>query len=161
MAQSIQFKKGNEDAYANQWYDVGDIFITLNATNPASRFGGTWELLCPGRTIVCVSTTDDEFSTVKKTGGSKTHGHQYGIQYSSLYGLPYGTDNRTIRTYNGANGTWSTLSGNGTTSEQGNNGVQERYGSTFTCAQYQSINNTTTSSNLMPYMAVYMWVRTA
>ena len=33
---------------------------------------GTWELIAQGRTLVGVDTADTDFSTVKKTGGSKT-----------------------------------------------------------------------------------------
>lgn len=37
-------KKANENAYMNQLYKVGDIYITTNSANPSTRFGGTWEL---------------------------------------------------------------------------------------------------------------------
>lgn len=53
-------------------YRVGDIIISVNAENPSVTYGGTWELLCPGRTLVCIDTGDSDFSAVKKTGGSKS-----------------------------------------------------------------------------------------
>lgn len=54
-------------------YRVGDCLISVNAENPAKNFGGKWELLCPGRTLVCVDTSQSEFNALKKTGGEKTH----------------------------------------------------------------------------------------
>ncbi|MDE6952734.1 MAG: hypothetical protein K2P09_02865 [Erysipelotrichales bacterium] len=57
----------------HQLYRIGDCLISVNAENPSKNFGGKWELLCPGRTLVCVDTSQSEFNTVKKTGGAKTH----------------------------------------------------------------------------------------
>lgn len=58
---------------AVQSYMVGDLLLTTRNENPTVRFGGTWELYGKGRTLVCVDTSDPDFNTVKKTGGSKTH----------------------------------------------------------------------------------------
>lgn len=59
---------------AKQEYKVGDIFLSFNATNPATVKGyGTWELVSKGRTLVGVDTAQTEFNTVRKTGGAKTH----------------------------------------------------------------------------------------
>lgn len=57
----------------HELYRVGDCIISVNSENPSKNFGGTWELLCPGRTLVCVDTSQSEFNTLKKTGGEKTH----------------------------------------------------------------------------------------
>lgn len=111
-----------------------------------------------GRVVIHPDGSTD-FIKLGTTGGYKTHCHQYGIQYSSLYGSPYGNDNRTIRTYNGLNNSWSTLTRNGSSTETGNNGVQERYGSSFSCAQYQSINNTTDETSLQPYICGYYVIK--
>ena len=53
-------------------YPIGSVIISMDAENPSVRFGGTWELIGPGRTIVCVDENQKEFETEKKTGGSKT-----------------------------------------------------------------------------------------
>lgn len=53
-------------------YRIGDCIISVNAENPSKNFGGTWQLLCPGRTLVCVDTNDGDFNSLKKTGGSKS-----------------------------------------------------------------------------------------
>lgn len=53
-------------------YRVGDVMISTNSQNPSAFFGGTWQLLCPGRTLVCVDTNDNDFNNVKKQVGEDT-----------------------------------------------------------------------------------------
>lgn len=54
-------------------YPVGSIYISINDTNPSTLFGGTWERFAQGKTLVGVNESEDEFDTVQKTGGEKTH----------------------------------------------------------------------------------------
>lgn len=54
-------------------YPVGSIYMSVNSMNPNLLFGGSWEQIAKGRTLVGVDTTQTEFNTVKKTGGEKTH----------------------------------------------------------------------------------------
>ena len=73
MSKSIQLKnKNNEKMYPHPYYPVGSIYLSVVNTNPSTWFGGTWELVAKGRTLVGVDTNDTDFNTVKKTGGSKT-----------------------------------------------------------------------------------------
>ena len=160
-------------------YRVGDILISTNSQNPSAWFGGTWKLLCPGRTLVCIDTSDGDFNTVKKTGGSKylqSHNHTSDsagwhnhtgtcgnagdhthtlpfneYRFTSIagsdYALAYVADShRPANKYSYSAGSHSHsigINGNGThthsISSSGNGNAQ----------------------NLQPYMAVYMWVRTA
>lgn len=53
-------------------YPVGSIYICVVNTNPSSLFGGTWVAFASGRTLVGVDTSQSDFSTVQKTGGSST-----------------------------------------------------------------------------------------
>ena len=53
-------------------YPVGSIYISVVNTNPSSLFGGTWVAFASGRTLVGVDTSQSDFSTVQKTGGSST-----------------------------------------------------------------------------------------
>ena len=74
MSKSIQLKdKNNEKYYPHPYYPVGSIYLSVNNTNPSRWFGGTWELIAQGRTLVGVDTSDADFNTVKKTGGEKKH----------------------------------------------------------------------------------------
>lgn len=55
-------------------YPVGSIYMSATLATPqevAVIFGGTWEAWGSGRVPVGVDTTQTEFNTVNKTGGSK------------------------------------------------------------------------------------------
>ena len=83
------FQNGEDKYYPNAYYKVGDLFLTTRSENPNLRFGGTWELFGKGKTLVCVDTSDSDFNTIKKTGGTKdTH-----LQYvtSGSWGLQAGS----------------------------------------------------------------------
>ena len=53
-------------------YPVGSIYISVNATNPGTIFGGTWEAWGAGRVPVGVNPNDGDFNAPNKTGGAKT-----------------------------------------------------------------------------------------
>ena len=74
----LKDKTGNK-VVTVPYYRVGDLFLTTIATNPSSYLGGKWELFGPGRCLVCVDTSQTEFNSVKKTGGSKTNTHKHGV----------------------------------------------------------------------------------
>ena len=145
----------------NNLFPVGFILSINNAEfDPNTTYGGTWERI-KGKFLVGVDEDDTDFATVGKTGGSKQHYHQYGVQYNAFYSNLYSSDERLIRLYNGQTGSFVTSSSNGSSSETGNNGVEERRGSTFNPTIKQTITNTTSASTLPPYQTVYMWVKTA
>ena len=57
-------------------YPVGSIYISITDDTKEkvqAKFGGEWESYGQGRTLVGIDTTQDEFNTINKTGGEKTH----------------------------------------------------------------------------------------
>lgn len=64
--------------YPSPYFPVGCIYISVTNVNPSTYFGGTWESFGSGKTLVGVNTSDSDFNSVKKTGGSKTHTHTQG-----------------------------------------------------------------------------------
>ena len=147
-------------------YPVGSIYMTINSTNPGTVFGfGTWELWGSGRVPVCVNTSDSNFNSVEKTGGSaelcqhshsipKLSGsaalagahahnlkHSAGLEVSkgSGYWVPF-----EIANYN----EWVTLSAGAHTH------------SVTTNASNTGMQGTGDSGNLQPYITCYMWKRT-
>lgn len=60
-------------------YEVGDILVTMNATDPAVRWPGTtWEVFAPGRVLIGAGTGTDINGTsmefkVGATGGEYSH----------------------------------------------------------------------------------------
>ena len=148
MSKSIQLKNiNNEKMYPHPYYPVGSIYLSINDTNPATWFGGTWEQIAKGRTLIGVDTNDTDFNTVEKTGGNKTHKHL----------LPFGINNNV--------GNWEQLHWN----------CNFGYGyKAFTSPNYNNINNTPigssktmhqpyseTVNNIPPYFTCYIWCRTA
>lgn len=86
-------------------YEVGDILVTMNATDPAVRWPGTtWEVFAPGRVLIgagkgtdvngtsmefAVGATGGEYSHQLTVGEMPAHGHT--IRYKANGGpLPWG-----------------------------------------------------------------------
>lgn len=119
-------------------YPVGSIYLSVNSTNPSQLFGGTWEQWGKGRVPVGVDTTQTEFNTVEKTGGSKylqEHRHNYltttltyndYIAGGEVVAIPKGSTNKAIYKISDAPN-----------------------------VPYAN------SGNLQPYITCYMWKRTA
>lgn len=54
-------------------YPIGSIYMSIQDTNPSVFFGGTWERIAKGKTLVGVDESDIDFNASSKTGGEKTH----------------------------------------------------------------------------------------
>lgn len=55
-------------------YPVGCIYTSTVSTNPSILFGfGTWSAFGAGKVMVGLDSTDTDFNTIGKTGGTKTH----------------------------------------------------------------------------------------
>lgn len=130
-------------------FPVGSIYISVTNTNPSSFLGGTWEAFGAGRTLVGVDTSQSEFNTVQKTGGSKNHNHTLNDGYAKISawggqggGIAMESSNKTsiINTTAG----WSL--GSPSASQHGN---------TVTALG----GNTDSTTNLQPYITVYFWRR--
>lgn len=145
----VYLKKGNTKVSVVPYYRVGDLFLTTIATNPSNYLGGKWELFGPGRCLVCVDTSDSDFNTVKKTGGSKyLQEHYHDIRFSGYNGngvtisnVGTGVDVLDIPNWN-----WTK-----------NRQNEKNSGSNL----YTNKEGTGTSGNLQPYITCYVWIRTA
>lgn len=143
MSKSIQLKnKENEKMYPHPYYPVGSIYLSVNDTNPSEWFGGTWEQIAKGRTLVGVDTNDTDFNIVKKIGGSKflqKHNHEI-TPNSNLYAYNYGGNAETAVPSAGDVG----------------RGIGRYYVNTGT-----KDTGNGSSGNLQPYFTCYIWCRTA
>ena len=119
-------------------YPVGSIYMSINSKNPSELFGGTWERIAKGKTLVGVDESDTDFNTSQKTGGEKTHTltinempshtHQYLLSYGGndpASGFNYG----------------NTLAG------------------TFDAHFSKATGGGQAHNNMPPYLVVYMWKR--
>lgn len=126
-------------------YPIGSIYLSVTDTNPSTLFGGVWEQISKGRTLVGVDPSQEEFDTPKKAGGSKylqQHNHN---GYSAPKGTPI---------------VW----------EAGGN-YRAYYDITFSTAENTytvPVTNEVTQNigtgncgNLQPYFTCYIWCRIA
>ena len=145
-SKAIKFRnKDNDYMYPCPYFPVGSIYLSLSATNPSTYFGGTWELIKDKFLIGAGGSYN-----VNATGGSANHQHNLssnGYAQISLHGSGETKYKElTIPSYT-ANFHVEGSSG-GSISQSSSWGA--------------SLGGKTDSANNMPpYMAVYMWRRTA
>lgn len=165
-------EKDNTVEIANNWeleihgkklidyiYPIGSIYMSVNATSPATLFGGSWTQL-KDRFLVGTGTYANG-----ATGGEATHALTRAEQPSVVGQLQfrqigtgnivdlYGTSSTTPFTYTpGGGNKWA---------NQGT--IQSNTTSTNKNAMIKFDNGGkgTAHNNLPPYLAVYMWKRTA
>ena len=128
-------------------YPVGSIYISINSVNPKDLFGGTWEQI-KDRFLYATQSTSGN------TGGSKNHTHSLdtntavgAIRLNDGGSLEYAETSvsANITTNYSITGT----GGKGGSASRTNHYAMKLYG------------NTSSSSNMPPYLEVYMWKRTA
>ena len=128
---SVNGKTGDVEVYTSV-YPVGSIYLSADATSPASLFGGTWEriedrfLLAAGSTYTAGDMGGEAAHTLT-VSEMPSHNHTYTIP-----------GNETGTSWYGANGT-----AKGAPQSSGDSGDGEAH------------------NNMPPYLAVYMWKRVA
>ena len=144
MSKSIQLKnKDNEKMYPHPYYPVGSIYLSVNDTNPSKWFGGTWEQIAKGRTLVGVDTSQTEFNTVKKTGGKKTH-------KLTISEMPSHNHAQSL-TDSGSRSGWAGYDWRITSTSRDYAGTDLA----------QKTGGDQAHNNLQPYFTCYIWCRTA
>lgn len=127
-------------------HPVNSIYLSMDSTNPNTLFGfGTWQLIGQGRTLVGVDTSDNDFKTAGKTGGSKTH-------TLSINEMPVHSHAQKISA-NFDDGEFS-----GRCDYNADSGHMKEFGqgiTTETAGGGQAFNI------MPPYVTVYIWERTA
>ena len=144
-ATTMVAKQNNTWKIATCWadicYPVGSLYMSVKDTDPKLLFGGEWVRFGKGRVPVSVDEDDSDFNEAGKTGGSKylqQHSH------TGIYSVNNGVERK---------------GGYGTSSEH--SGVISEMGGTAWTSYYTGAAGTGDSGNLQPYIAVYMWQRTA
>lgn len=116
-------------------YPIGTIYISINSTNPSTLFGGTWEQIKDRFLLACGSTYKNG-----TTGGEATH-------KLTINEMP---EHNHTENYVGVGWKQDGASGNYCVSS-----ALEPYRVTGNTGGSQAHNN------MPPYLAVYMWKRTA
>lgn len=141
-------------------YPVGSIYMSVNSTSPGTLFGGTWVAL-QNRFLVGAGST----FAVNATGGATAHTHTTASHKLTVSEIP--SHNHWISgSYNGfaAHATAvSAISPSGLIFPMSSAGEGFAYKTPASVGGNgaHSHGNTGSSSNLPPYLAVYMWKRTA
>ena len=134
---------GNDIPLLNE-FPIGTVLITVTNSNPSNFTAGTWVSFGTGRTIVGVDTTQDEFNSVEKTGGSKSNTHNHytltSNDFSAFYMTASGRTPRS-RVIPASRGSFSVNN-----TSEGNARQDSTYDETIDILQ--------------PYITVYMWKRT-
>lgn len=146
-------------------FPVGSIYISLNSTNPSTIFGGKWEQI-QGRFLLGVSSSHP----VNQTGGEESHTltqneiPKYTIPEANLSGGIYGGDS-SLFTWNAwTSGIISSSKPNRTyTVQRINNDTSNFVGDITINASHShsSGGGGQAHNNMPPYIAVYIWKRTA
>lgn len=137
-------------------YPVGSIYMSVNNINPSNVIGGTWSRI---KDTFLLAAGDTYFAG--DTGGSEKHTHEYGIQYGTYYyRTVFEADaNAGVINYDAAgNKTIAAKTSQGSSSSNYPNASSSASGA---FNHERSEGNTSYTSNMPPYLAVYVWQRTA
>lgn len=131
--------------YWKTLYPVGSIYISTSSTfNPNTTWGGTWTKTANGR---CLIGANDTYP-LGTTGGYEKHTHSSNNMFAKVG--PYG-NKITLNIM--PTGAWQSDVSFQTTKDS-----QEQLQNNYAT---RVVGETTESSNMQPYLAVYIWERTA
>ena len=136
-AQTFNDMQNNIEQAINAIYPIGSIIIRDDAEDMSNFLGFTWEKVFAGKVLVGVDESDDDFKTIGKTGGEKTHTLTIEEMPSHIHGTYIGVDQYQP----GSSGEWTILSSNG----------EKRF--------TDSTGGGQPHNNLQPYQVVAYWKR--
>ena len=149
----FKYRHSSDDTTWGSWFDfgllaypVGSIYISVNDTNPGTLFGGTWEQINDRFLLACGSTYE-----AGSTGGEAT----VSLQVNNL--PPHDHTERLPESFR-----ISANAGSGGYVSDATNPKTPYAGGTYS----SSVKTGTTGggqahNNMPPYLAVYVWKRTA
>ena len=141
-------------------YPVGSIYMSTNSTSPASFIGGTWERI-QDRFLYGAGTS----YLAGEEDGSKTHTHTLNNGFAKIYIgnlAKYGSSTYGIGIDNNpSTPTWTANRATPGTSSSGTMYINYSYNDTAVASGAKLGGSTDSANNLPPFVAVYMWKRTA
>lgn len=160
----IQIKDENGcEIYPNP-FPVGAIYMSVDSRNPSQIFGGKWEQI-KDKFLLCAGTTYKPGTS----GGNANHNHTTGNCTLNVNQIP----SHQHMTSNGENGAilnWSNITSGdywghkykeGSFASNGAYALNQLRTSPTGGNQAHNHGNTGSTSNMPPYLAVYVWRRTA
>lgn len=139
-------------------YPVGSIYMSVSSTDPATLFGGTWERI---KDAFLLSAGDTYAAGA--TGGSASHYHNYRVGWRAWFRNIITEDTRLIQLYNYQTNSWTTggIDSSLPNSTARNSGLSAGTTSVTNADKISATAATSSGSNMPPYLAVYVWKRTA
>lgn len=163
----------NIENYLDKVYPVGSIYMSTNATSPATLFGGTWKALNEGRVLIGANST----YPVNSTGGETAHTLTMGEMPEHLHSLSdttasgytdyAGTHSHTYYGIkkdpdsSGSSGAYYATADNPPAMQTSEDGSHRHSFSVKLQGNTGSTGGSQPHNNMQPYLAVYMWERTA
>ena len=131
-------------------WPVGSIYMSLQATSPATLFGGTWERIANGRMLI---GADSASYPAGSTGGEAKHALTETEMPSHNHGVQQAGSDGAIPMEMGKDGTYQkdTYLSFGTSVKP--------FAESMILISYRGGNQP--HNNMPPYLSVYMWRRTA
>lgn len=136
-------------------YPVGSIYLSLLNTNPSTLFGGTWEQIAKGKTLIGVDTSQTEFNTVRKEGGKKSHNHNLDTD-SAVASIQLNYDGSAF--YHEVRTSLGKIPKNYRSAPTEGTGGDYTHSSVWGAKLYGYTQET---SNVPPYLTCYIWTRTS
>lgn len=143
-----------------QAFPVGSVFIAVVNTNPATLLGyGTWSAFGAGRMLIGVDAGDPDFDAAEDVGGAKTVTLTESEMPSHTHTI---TDPEHSHVEQQASATTGPLSGWARDTST-NTAVASGYTTqpSSTGITINAAGGGQPHSNMPPFIAVYMWKRTA
>lgn len=139
-SKAVKFKDSSGNAvYPCPYYPVGSIYMSVNNVNPSKFFGGTWEQIKDTFLLACGSTYANG-----TTGGEATHKLTINEMPSHTHTLYIDAKGTTVPAW------WTRhlfVQNDSPHEAQANN--------------ITSTGGSQPHNNMPPYLAVYVWKRTA
>ena len=148
---STQYTDSKFSEIFDSIYPVGSIYMSVDSTSPATRFGGTWvqiedTFLLSAGTTYQAGDTGGSATVALQEANMPSHSHTVNLYNSqSGYGVTIPANTRYADENDGHTWTSSALS----------NSNANRAGYTDTKG------SGTAHNNMPPYLVVYVWKRTA
>lgn len=174
------YKNGVMMPNIDEIYPIGSIYLTVNANiEPSTLFGGEWELISQGKTLVGVDENDTDFNAPRKTGGEKTHvltegemaNHKHTFAANEHSHRPVNTSYKFIASQqnialNGTSRAWWTNNGTADkhfvySSTDGDIIEPERTESITITGYVGYTGDNTPHNNMPPYFTCFIWCRIA
>lgn len=164
---NISISGGGGGITIDDVYPVGSIYMSVNSTDPGTLFGGTWQRLTDTFLLAAGSTyAADDGTHTTATNGAATHvhatkGHKLTTGETPVPAHAHPLANSSI-VYNSSATGRMTTSGSGTRISTNTDVNLNTYNNTaITSNTEHDHGDTESGSSMPPYLAVYMWKRTA